>query len=68
MIKLRGRLIDETWAPWWRAAHDAIAAVAVLEGTWTQEQVDAYLVKEYAVATSFEDDDSDDVKQTVLDL
>ena len=68
-IELRGRLIDETWAPWWRAAHEAIAAVALREGTWTKEQADAYLEKEHAIADRLEADaEDDDAKQTVLDL
>lgn len=28
----RGRVVDATWAPWWRASHQAIAAVAQDEG------------------------------------
>lgn len=31
-VRLRGRVVDATWAPWWRAAHRAIYEVARAEG------------------------------------
>ena len=46
--------INETWAPWWRAAHGAIAHVAFLTGEWTQEVAEAYLKKKRAFADKLE--------------
>jgi hypothetical protein len=31
-VKLRGPACDASWAPWWRAAHTAIAQVAKKQG------------------------------------
>jgi len=49
-VKLRGSTIDATWAPWWRAAHRAIAHVAATEG----QDVAAYLTRELAFADRLE--------------
>jgi hypothetical protein len=54
-VKLRGRAIDETWAPWWRAAHRAIAHVAFLEGKFDAQQEATYIAREDAVAKEMED-------------
>lgn len=51
----RGPYIDETWAPWWRAAHRAIAHVALQEGIFTQAQHDDFVIAEDAVADQMED-------------
>jgi hypothetical protein len=47
------RVIDATWAPWWRASHRAIHAVALKERPdWAGAQ--AYLDKELAFADGLE--------------
>lgn len=51
--KRDGSSIDETWAPWWKAAHRAIAAVALREGHFTQEAHDEFIQHEDAVAEGF---------------
>lgn len=38
-VKLRGRRVDKTWAPWWRAqarAIDAVLRAGVATGRWTE--------------------------------
>jgi hypothetical protein len=52
-VKKRGDLIDETWAPWWKAAHRAIAAVALEEGHFTQQAHDDFVEHEDEVAEGF---------------
>ncbi len=46
-VKLRGPNCDKTWAPWWRAAHAAIAHVARIEhgdsdrlARWLEKQME----------------------------
>jgi len=55
-VKMRGRLIDETWAPWWRAAHRAIVEVGMKCGI-DQARLDKYLEREMDFADSLEKDD-----------
>lgn len=47
-VGLRGRAVDATWAPWWRAAHRAIAAVARYEDRYGA--ADVLLARELAFA------------------
>lgn len=49
----RGRYIDETWSPWWRAQAKAIAHVAFLEHP-DMEKRDRYLAREMKVADDLE--------------
>lgn len=50
--KVRGPDVDVTWAPWWRAAHRAIAAVAQLEYPgWDSK---AWLDQQFAIANDLE--------------
>lgn len=44
---------DHTWAPWWRAAHTAIAEAARAAGR-NPEEVDAWLAHEMKVADELE--------------
>ena len=39
------RAIDASWGPWWRAAHRAIAEVAICETRLTREQADALVTR-----------------------
>lgn len=48
-VKLRGKGIDATWAPWWRAQALAIAHVAFLEEP-NEEQRDLYIAREMKTA------------------
>ena len=52
-VKLRVRLVDETWAPWWRAQARAIAFVAHLREP-NEARRDAYLAREMAFADLLE--------------
>jgi hypothetical protein len=52
-VKLRGRLIDETWAPWWRAQARAIAHVAFLVHP-DESKRDRYLEREMDIANQME--------------
>lgn len=52
-VGMRGRLIDETWAPWWRAQARAIAHVAFLTRP-DEAKRDRYLAREMAVADAME--------------
>jgi hypothetical protein len=52
-VGMRGKLIDETWAPWWRAQANAIHAIMVAEGR-DKERCDNWLVHEFAVADRME--------------
>lgn len=52
-VKLRGKLIDKTWAPWWRAQARAIAHVAFLEHP-DEAKRDAYLSRAMATAEKME--------------
>ena len=49
-LKLRRRVIDGSWAPWWRAQATAIAYVAAKEGM----AVAAYFRREMAFADRLE--------------
>lgn len=53
-VKLRGPNIDETWAPWWRASHKAIAEIAKREGR--EMDVEKWLAKQLAFADELERD------------
>ena len=50
-VKLRGRFVDATWAPWWRAQARAIAHVAFLREP-NVEKRDAYLAHALEFADS----------------
>ncbi len=52
-VKLRGQLIDASWAPWWRAQAKAIAHVAFLSHPDVQKR-DRYLEREMGVADQME--------------
>lgn len=52
-VKLRGKCIDATWAPWWRAQAKAIAHVAFLKSP-NVEKRDAYLARAEEVASEME--------------
>lgn len=52
-VGLRGRLVDETWAPWWRAQARAIAHVAFLTHP-DEAKRDGYLAREMRVADELE--------------
>jgi len=52
-VKLRGRYIDKTWAPWWRAQAAATAHVAHLKEPNAAKR-DAYLAKAEAFAAQLE--------------
>lgn len=54
-VRLRGRggSVDSTWAPWWRAAHRAIAEVAHLEVPNAAKR-DAYIARAEAFAAKLE--------------
>lgn len=52
-VKLRGRLVDKTWAPWWRAQARAIAHVAFLACP-DEARRDRYLAREMATADAME--------------
>lgn len=49
----RGKLIDETWAPWWRAQAKAIHAIMVAEGR-DKERCDRWLEHEIQIADLME--------------
>ncbi len=49
----RGKSVDATWAPWWRAAHKAIHHVAMLQEP-NKERGDRYLRKELDFADMLE--------------
>lgn len=52
-VKLRGRSVDWTWAPWWRAQAKAIAHVAHIDEP-NESKRDAYLARELAFADTLE--------------
>jgi hypothetical protein len=54
-VKLRGRVVDHTWAPWWRAQAKAISHVAFLVDP-RPEKRDAYLERELGFADALEAD------------
>jgi len=54
-VKLRGRLINETWAPWWRASHLAIYEVGISDGL-DRPKLDAWLRKKMKFADNLEKD------------
>lgn len=54
-VKMRGRFIDETWAPWWRASHRAIVEVATKDGH-DGERLDRYLTQAMTFADELERD------------
>lgn len=51
-VKLRGRLVDATWAPWWRAQARATHHVAMLRDP--SERGVAWLERELAFAERLE--------------
>jgi hypothetical protein len=53
-VKMRGKYVDETWAPWWRAQAHAIAHVARMQYTDKSEAIDRVLKKELAFADQLE--------------
>lgn len=55
-VVLRGRTINATWAPWWRAQARAIAENAAARGVVFRNErtIDDYLAKELAFADSLE--------------
>ena len=57
-VKLRNKLIDGSWAPWWRAQAKAIAYVAHLKSP-NESARDRYLAKEYAFAERLEKKQAD---------
>ena len=57
-------VIDATWAPWWRAQAEAIAAVARAEGA-REDAVARYLAREHAFANRLENPEHDEVKKHV---
>lgn len=60
-VKLRARLIDSSWAPWWRAAHKAIYHVGKAEyPEWTK--ADAWLAMEERFADQLEGKGQQEVK------
>lgn len=52
-VGFRGKVIDWTWAPWWRAQSRAIAHVAMLKEP-NEARRDAFLKKELAFADLLE--------------
>jgi hypothetical protein len=52
-VAQRGKMIDATWAPWWRAQARAIAHVAHLKEP-NERRRDAYLEREMLVADRME--------------
>jgi hypothetical protein len=52
-VRLRGKSIDKTWAPWWRAQAMAIAHVAHLREP-NEARRDAYLKRALAFADKLE--------------
>lgn len=52
-VKLRGKSIDTTWAPWWRAQAKAIAHVAFLTHPDPVKR-DRYLAREMKFADELE--------------
>lgn len=54
-VRLRdGRAADASWAPWWRAAHRAIHAVA-MQREPNKEKGDAWLAKQLEFADGLEE-------------
>jgi len=54
-IRLRGKVLDETWAAWWRAQAQAIAHVLREKFGWPEERVTKFLEREEQAAARFED-------------
>jgi hypothetical protein len=52
-VHLRGKFVDASWAPWWRAQARAIAHVAMLREP-NETARDAYLARELAFADKLE--------------
>lgn len=52
-VRLRGPVVDATWAPWWRAQARAIAHVAFLREP-NEARRDAYLARAISTAERFE--------------
>ena len=52
-VKLRGKVVDKSWAPWWRAQAKAIAHVAFLREQNTTKR-DAYLAHAMTIADKME--------------
>ena len=55
-VKLRGRCVDASWAPWWRAAHRAIAQAMRVAYPTEPEHVEKWLAKALAFADTLEKD------------
>lgn len=51
-VDRRGELIDASWAPWWRAQAEAIAAVLRAEGR--ADEADHLLANELVIADKLE--------------
>lgn len=52
-VRLRGPLVDASWAAWWRAAHRAIYQVMVCEGC-EREKCDRWLKRQTDFADKLE--------------
>lgn len=52
-VKLRASSVDATWAPWWKAAHRAIAENAVVREIFTDERAKAYVAHHDELAETF---------------
>ena len=52
-VRLRGKTVDASWAPWWRASHRAIAQCLAADG-WTPERVATWLDREMRFADTLE--------------
>lgn len=53
-VRLRGKFADATWAPWWRAAHRAMAAVRTQERPDLKEQIQKWLDHQLDTAAHLE--------------
>ena len=52
-VRLRGKVVDATWAPWWRAQAKAIAHVAFIREP-NEAKRDAYIARAMATADAME--------------
>jgi hypothetical protein len=53
-VKLRGKAIDESWAPWWRAQAQAIDAAARVTYPDEIPRLDRILAREMAFADTLD--------------
>lgn len=53
-LSMRGKLIDSSWAPWWRAQANAIHAIMVAEGR-DKAACDRWLARELETAVKLEE-------------